>query len=88
MAWSIIRKATEEEITQLAEIEKRIAARYDVTDGAVGWDNSYFRSGYASYDAYWQKCAKTQAAYRRAVRKLLGNNAEGIAYGYVGYHVS
>lgn len=87
MAWSTIRKATEEEIEQLAMIQKRIAARYDVTENIVGWDNSYCRRGYASYDDYWQKCAKAQAAYRRAVRRLLGRDAEGVAYGYVGYHV-
>ena len=83
MAWSIIRRATETEIEQLAAAEERIKKQYDVPDAA--WDMSYWIKGTS-----WERATqlkKAQAAYRRAVRKILGGSAEGIAHGYVGYHV-
>ena len=83
MAWSTIRKATESEIEQLNAAEERLKKQYGLLD--VAWDMSYWLKG-----ASWERATqfkKAQAAYRRAVRKILGGSAEGIAYGYVGYHV-
>jgi hypothetical protein len=86
MAWSTIRKATDTEIQELNAAEEKIKAHYDVPDAA--WDMSYWKKGYSRYDERWQQYDKAQSAYRRAVRKILGGSAEGIAYGYVGYHVN
>ena len=83
MAWATIRKATEFEIEQLKAAEEQIKKQYGVLD--VAWDMSYWLNG-ASWERAMQ-LKKAQAAYRRAVRKILGGSAEGIAYGYVGYHV-
>ena len=89
MAWSTIRKATEDEISKLNAAAERIARQFKFPSGdCIAWDMSYWKTGYASYDKRFQQAVAAQAAYRRAVRRILGGSAEGISYGYVGYHVN
>lgn len=87
MGWSAMRKATEEEMSELNAATEKIGQRHGFDGDAVSWDMSFFKEGYTSYDDKWKQADRAQRAYRRAVRKILGEGAEGIAYGHVGYHV-
>ncbi len=83
MPWSVIRKASETEIADLKAAEEKIKAKHGLPD--VGWDMSYWRHGHHRHSEQAQTIDKAQAAYRRAVKKILGGSAQGIAYGYVGF---
>ena len=84
MSWSTIRKATEEDRERLNRAAMRFCERHDCpyvygspvenVEAAIAndfYDGVYLRK-------LWRACV------RRALRS---NDAEGIEYGYVGFHV-
>ena len=85
MAWSIIRRATEEDVKRLAAAQKRFEQRHGIDLDSVYMDCS--ETGYGGGRAVNYKEAKyLWRLWLRVVRRALGEeNAEGIAWGHVGY---
>ena len=84
MAWSVVRKATQEDTERLAAIHRRFAARYHVELLEVTPDEVE-----AMLDALerhdWELGHYLNGLLRRAIRRA--GLYEGIAWGYVGFHV-
>jgi hypothetical protein len=100
MAWSTIRKATEEDWERLSAAARTFIERHldefpylKLDDPEVQRDYVFALEGeldYRSSDAYdhEMKCRRLGRLWRRCVRRALRDgNAEGIAYGYVGQSV-
>ena len=89
MSWGTLRKANDEDLAALNAAARRFAERHDITfaseisdvDTVEYWlyeqDKDDFRLG-KYYARLWNRCV---------ARALKHPGAEGIAYGYVGYHV-
>lgn len=89
MSWSTIRKATAEDAARLEAVYRRFEARWglhpDNLEHAVmgyGSDGTIVNDRHERYDAGY-----LARLLRRNIRRALGDDAEGIAYGYVGFHV-
>ncbi len=99
MAWSTIREATQEDLDALNKAARRFAARhdlqdmdfvkpsqwYDTVDNAVEGEVSRHRDP-NDIDHWYAMRLKT--LWTRVVRRVLKHpTADGVAYGYVGWHV-
>jgi hypothetical protein len=83
MAWGTIRKATDEDVNRLATAEAKYTEKYGIEPDAVD-DNS--ADGFGLINGY--SVSYLRARWRERVRRALREpSADGIAYGYVGYHV-
>ncbi len=91
MAWSTIRNATDADRKRMFEAAARFCTRHNI-------DTAAFESCESAIDFAidaeerdrkdYSGRRKLATAWRRIVRRALDNKyAEGIAYGYVGYHV-
>ena len=85
MVWSIIRRATEEDVKRLDAAQKRFEQRHGIDLDTIYMDCS--ETGYGGGRAVNYKEAKyLWRLWLRVVRRALGEeNAEGIAWGHVGY---
>lgn len=89
MAWSIIRKATQEDMDKLENRAEAFCKRHSIEredewetwqDAAEG-ELDYFES------AGFECAGHMRRLWKRIVGRALGNPAaEGVAYGHVGYH--
>lgn len=84
MAWSIIREATEEDNNRLDATARRFVERHHIDVSAERDIYGYYLaiSGAGEEDSYLRKL--WIGCVHRALRH---DNAEGIAYGKVGYSV-
>lgn len=91
MAWSTIREVTEEDFERLNATARRFAERHGKIKTALGGDKPTYRSvdrlaivnDTGAWDYDYRIAAMWRACVRRALRE---KNADGIAYGYVGFH--
>jgi len=94
MSWSIIRKATEEDVAKLETRSKAFAERHNLpveADEDTDWYDTVF--WHLEYEIENNPCGFYRPRYmmrlfNRVTERALEPGAEGIAHGYVGYHVS
>ena len=91
MAWSTIRKATEEDVEKLEQRARAFIARHGLEPDIDPNDPFCTRLAYELEGVlyYWKDSKPELLQYwKRIVKRALGDSrAEGIAYGYVGFHV-
>ena len=90
MAWSTIRKATDDDKIRLYEAAERFCRRHNIDDGdASALDAVEFAvtdcAGTAS--EFSDRAKRLRPLWRKAVHRTLQCKADGIAHGYVGFHV-
>lgn len=90
MAWSAIRKATDTDSERLEAAAQRFADRHgiDVLDdaGALFAVEMALTPGTGCSQDDEDRARYLMRLWRPIVRRALGCNADGIAYGYVGNH--
>ncbi len=85
MAWSTLRRATEDEEAAMTAAARRFCKRHGIdTSGELSLELTIecHISG-----LYPEDQPRMRRLWKRIVQRTLGNGAEGIAYGYVGFHV-
>lgn len=89
MSWSTIRRSTDEDAARLQRVHSRFQQRWGITEDALdyaihglGADGIVVNERGERYDARY-----LARLLRRNIKRALGGDAEGIAYGYVGFHV-
>ena len=88
MAWSTIRIATDGDIEKLNRAATRFMARHEIGNPAdVEPVKAVEYAIEPEHESYPGEFAAERKLWRASVRRALGSRfAEGIAYGYVGYH--
>jgi hypothetical protein len=90
MSWSTIRRASENDTTRLTAAAERFCARHDIDyhdcTAEFAIDCALDIGGSPSYE-HLNRARRLAPLWRRIIRRTLGNGAEGIAYGYVGFHI-
>ena len=91
MSWSTIRRATDSDTRALRQAAERFCKRHQLevtaeTTPEFEIDCALYPGSGCSYEAE-DRARRLKRLWARIVRKTLGTNAEGIAYGYVGFHV-
>lgn len=80
MAWSTIRKATSDDKRRLSDAAKRFCERHNIREP---FDDDFVMAvEYETADN-----PRLAGLWRKAVRRALRCQADGIAYGYVGFSV-
>jgi len=92
MAWATIREATTDEYTLLEKRAKAFALRHRKLLGNKGHCPGLAWVGFIedgiSYERRFgdlQEAQYVDRLWKRVVQRVLGQGAEGIAYGHVGY---
>jgi hypothetical protein len=88
MAWSTMHKASEEDFERVESSARRFAVRHDLfmvndCNGENEGLPAHLEVGLIVDDR-----PGLRPLWRRCVVRALGPGAEGIAYGYVGFHVN
>lgn len=91
MAWSTIRKATDTDIDRLQSAAVRFCRRHEIPfqnpQQATSEIDCLLSLGPECGHEIEYKAKRLRPLWRRIVRRTLGNGADGIAYGYVGFSV-
>ncbi len=92
MAWGTIRRATDKDTEALRIAAERFCKRHGIeTHDGFGPESAIdcaLCPGYGASDYEHDQVKRLRPLWARIVRRALNSpNAEGIAYGYVGYHV-
>jgi hypothetical protein len=92
MAWGTIRQATDEDIARYRAAAERFIVRHDIRQ----WNDSEYNDPTDDVEFHLEDLVSRgqheesrylRRLWLRAVRRALRNpSADGIAYGYVGYH--
>jgi hypothetical protein len=86
MAWGTIRKATDDDRARISAAAEKFCARHQIgipqdwsAEAAIAFEcyGGAGHPGNPELRRYW----------KRVIKRILGNGADGIAYGYVGYVV-
>ncbi len=94
MSWSTIRRATEADSAAIEAAAQRFARRHNLD---AGYGDTAAMAIDANIDCLRQPGQLDGGAYGRSLERLWRNcqrralgekNADGIAYGYVGFHVA
>ncbi|MDD5277870.1 MAG: hypothetical protein PHR16_17575 [Methylovulum sp.] len=91
MPWGTIRRATEEDDRNLRAAAEKFIERHGIECWVIGDDPADGLTAFLemSGGSYEQECLqrRLRPLWKRIIRRVLGSqNADGIAYGYVGYH--
>jgi len=84
MAWSTIRRATSEDIARVAKARERFMDRHNLDEIAF---DQLDDGGYGESETEHEARMYLRKLWRRCMRRALQCDADGIAYGHVGYHV-
>lgn len=94
MAWATIRKATAGDLDALEARAKVFARRHEIDiDESDNWARAvdfhvqHAKTHGVQSSGWYPDGGRLCRLWRRVVRRLFGRNADGIAHGYVGYHV-
>lgn len=92
MSWSTIRRATDTDNANLEQAAERFCRRHGIEiyecSAQLAIDCALNPGGGCGYAAE-DRARHLRPLWRRIVRRVLGSpNADGVAYGYVGFHVS
>jgi len=89
MAWSTIRRATDADNERLDTAARRFCVRHGIDEhGERRPLDIEMELEYDRRDGHRRYPARLLSQWRRIVRRILDSpNAEGVAYGYVGFNV-
>lgn len=91
MAWGTIRKATEEDTQRLNAAAIRFIERHGITGLVYDDETAWSELGDYLAGGGWDDTGNTRTLgqWKRCIRRALREpSADGIAYGYVGYHAA